>query len=477
MLLSKIIYFLLNRRSVFRSCSLLPLVTLAGCALSPAVEPWRPQTPQATAYGAWIAPSPEAQDAGGAREGSGDTPRLEGTITFDRALEMALRKNFSLTEARHFLEAAEGRIRQAALLPNPELELEVENVAGSGEVSGTSAAETTLFLSQRIELGGKRRWRTLLARLERQGVEREYEGKIIALIAELRMTYIELLAAQERLTLQRELASLSAKLLEAVKERVRAGKVSPIEETRAHVVHASVLLQLERAERGFTAAKNHLATLWGETTASFERAEGAIPGIFPIPDLSSLLPRIEQNPDLLARKAEIERSRANLTLQKSFRIPDLTVGGGVRNLQESGENAFLFGIGIPLQIFDRNQGSISEAVAETSAAEAGFRALRMERLAELHEAYRNLSQAHASASRLTEEILPNAKSAFEAIQNGYSEGKFSLLDLIDAQRTLFEVRIERVEALAAFHQALAAVERLIGEEIPRSADLKKGSNR
>jgi cobalt-zinc-cadmium efflux system outer membrane protein len=67
---------------------------------------------------------------------------------------------------------------------------------------------------------------------------------------------------------------------------------------------------------------------------------------------------------------------------------------------------------------------------------------------------------------LREQILPAAEESFEAVNLGYRSGKFGFLEVLDTQRTLFEVRGQYVEALAAYHRAKAEVERVIGSPVP-----------
>jgi cobalt-zinc-cadmium efflux system outer membrane protein len=122
-------------------------------------------------------------------------------------------------------------------------------------------------------------------------------------------------------------------------------------------------------------------------------------------------------------------------------------------------------LSVPLPVFDRNQGNRLEARYRLAKAEEEQRSATVQAHAALGEAYAALAAAYAAATALKHDALPGAQSAFDATSEGYRQGKFGFLDVLDAQRTLFEVRGQYIEALATYHQAVADVERLIGERL------------
>ncbi len=98
-------------------------------------------------------------------------------------------------------------------------------------------------------------------------------------------------------------------------------------------------------------------------------------------------------------------------------------------------------------------------------------AVRTEALAALAESYQALSSAYVEALSLEEEALPAARQAFEAARIGYEAGKFGFLEVLDAQRTLFEVTQQYTDALADYHQARIEVERLTGAPLAEQIDI------
>lgn len=385
-----------------------------------------------------------------------------GELTLRQALALALLHNPDLAAFSWEVRVKEAEALQAGLLPNPELGIEMENFAGDDAFSGTDAAETTVTLSQLVELGGKRGKRRAAASLEANLAGWDFETRRLDVLTATAKSFVAVLAAQERLIQADELSALADRFFRTVSERVEAGKVSPVEQTRAQVPLSAAHVAQDRARLALEAARQELTALWGNEAATFERAVGTLESIAPVPSQEQLTSLLEQSPDVARWKTEEQQRNARLALERANGIPDLTLFAGNRNLQETGDHAFVAGISIPLPLFDRNQGGIAAARAARSKAREERRSAYSQAVASLAAGYRDLSAAFVEARTLREEILPAAGQSFEAAEFGYREGKFGFLEVLDAQRTLFEVRGQYIEALAAYHQGRAEVERLIG---------------
>ena len=101
--------------------------------------------------------------------------RDPATLTLPEAFARVLSDNPELAMYPYDIRAAEAQALQAGFRPNPRASVDVENIAGNGELSGTDATETTLALSQVIEMGGKRPLRRNVGQWRRQTLERDYE--------------------------------------------------------------------------------------------------------------------------------------------------------------------------------------------------------------------------------------------------------------------------------------------------------------
>jgi cobalt-zinc-cadmium efflux system outer membrane protein len=388
-----------------------------------------------------------------------------GVINLHRALSQALLESPELAAFSWEVRAREAATLQAGLIPNPEIGVELENFGGSGASEGLEGSETTFRLSQLIELGGKRSGRARVAALEQSLAGWDYESKRLDVVTGVTKAFVDVLAAQERLALTEELVRLADEVFNAVRERVRYGKVSPVEEAKAGVVSATSRIELEKAERGLEAARKRLAATWGSSSPAFERVDGRLDVVEPIPPAGELAGRISQNPDIVRWTAEMEQREAAVKLENARRIPDLTLSGGVKHFRETDYHTFVVDLSVPLPLFDRNQGGALEARHGLAKAGEERKASEVRARTALAEAYLTLSAAFAQAVALRDDVLPAARTAFDAYNEGYRLGKFDYLDVLDAQRTLFGARGQYIEALAAYHKAVADVEQLIGERL------------
>jgi outer membrane protein, heavy metal efflux system len=355
-------------------------------------------------------------------------------------------------------------VLQAGLLPNPQLGAVAENF-GNNALQGFDSTAITLQLSQLIELGGKRAARREATQLARDLAGWDYERQRIKVLTETHEAYVEVLSAQMRTALTEQLVDLAEEAAAAAAKRVTAGKVSPVEETKATVATTSVRIELARAERELEAARRRLAAIWGSTAPHFERALGVLEAVPPIPTLEQLMERLRQNPELARWATELAERQAVVALEETRAIPDFTASFGVRRFDEPGDDALVIGISLPLPVFNRNQGAILEAQRRLTKAEEERRAVEVRVATALSNAYQTLAGAFAEIAALKAEVLPGARSAFEAASKGYRLGKFGLLDVLDAQRTLFGTKAQYLRALTDYHQSVAQVEGLIGERL------------
>jgi len=388
-----------------------------------------------------------------------------GDLTLAEALGAALLGNPELAGYSWAVRAADARALQAKQIPNPGIEMELEEFGGVGDRAGFDGAETVLRLGQVLEIGGKRGKRTTVALLERDLEGWEYEAKRLDVFAEATVAFIAVLANQERLAVAEESYDIARKVLDVVSERVKAGKVSPLEETRAGVEAASTEIEVERVRNDLEASRKRLGATWGSDNPLFGVVRGVLTRVEDLPPLDPLLGRAAQGPEVARWTTEIDMFEASVAMEKSLAIPDLEIGAGVKREIETSMDTYILALGFELPIFDRNQGSIREAECNLARAQEDRRATRVRVSADLSEAYQTLSTAHMEATSLGAMVLPGAERAFAATGEGYRQGKFSYLDVLDSQRTYFDVRAQYIDALERYHQAVTEMERLTGSRL------------
>jgi cobalt-zinc-cadmium efflux system outer membrane protein len=397
-----------------------------------------------------------------------DVPEISepiGHITLRQALALALLHNPELKVFSWDVRVSEARQLQASLWPNPKLGVQVEEVGGAGPRTDFDAAETTIQLSQLIELGDKRSKRTKLASMEQELAGWDYEAKRLDVFTKVAKAFTEVLAGQQGLELTQELLQVSEELVDTVTKRVDAGKDSPLEKTKAIVALSNIKIQRQKAIRNLEFARKQLVATWAGKNPRFMSAEGRLDSLSPIPSIDKLTSLIEQNPDIARWLLEIDKDKAALELEKAKAISDITVIGGVQRFNETDDSTIKFGISIPLPISDKNQAGKLQARYELAKAREEQRAAYTRVQMKLARAYQALSSAYTEATELEKNVLQGAKGVFEASRTGYEQGKLDYLNVLDAQRTLFEAKVRYIDALASYHAAKADVERLIGRSI------------
>ena len=448
------------RQKTIMPLGIVLLILLIGCSSHRVDVAWQEARPLGRDLTTSLPPiqPPEAEEPTSLQEPT-------GVINLRQALALTLMHNPYLKAFSWAVRAGEAKTLQAGLRPNPELETEIEEFGGSGALSGFRAIETVIQLSTPIELGGMRGKQRQVAALETELAGWDYEAARLDVQTQVNQAFIDVLAAQEVVALNEELVRLAEQVFNTVKAQVEAGKVAPVQQMRTQVELVNSRIALEASKRGLEGAHFVLAATWGSTSPAFEKVEGKFEIAKPIPTVEQLANRISQNPNIARWTVEIAHRRAAIQLERSRRVPDLSIGGGMKHLNESDGVAFIFGLSLPIPLFDRNQGAIREAeynlvrsFEEQRSAEVAVRTALM-------TAYGTLSAAAGTVSSLKNEVLPSAQSAFDAVTEGYRIGKFDFLEMLDAQRTLFDVRSSYIDALAKYHKAVADVERLIGEPL------------
>ncbi len=412
-----------------------------------------------------------ARSGQGEIQGKNESVILVDDLFLEQALGFMLSGNSQLKRLESEISALKGAAIQAGLLPNPEIGTEVENFAGQGDMNGFDSAETTIYLSQLIETGFKRDKRHRIALSEKDLAVKDYEIARLDLMAAASRAFIRVLSAQELYELDQALVQVAEKTAAVIDERVAAGKVSPVEKTRTLIELAAARNEAMQAQRELNASREELSSYWGDKQVFFKRAAGDLEVISEPQSPEKLIKMLDNSPYISKWDSEIARKSAELELARAKSIPDISLSAGVRNFQETDDNAFVFGITVPIPVFDRNQGGVMEASARLESARYSRREAVISLKSRLLSGLQRLRAAYSQASVLKRDIMPQAQAAYQATEQGYMEGKFNLMQLLDAQRTLFNVKRQYIAALEDYHLIRTEIEGLTG-----LISLKAGNN-
>lgn len=394
-----------------------------------------------------------------------DSPAPAGELTLADAVGLALERNPDLVASRYELTASQARIVQAGLRPNPELGVEYENFAGSGTVRSVDALETTLSLSQVIELGGKRDLRRSVAEADSDLIAIEQRARQLDVLAEVTRRFIEVVTAQERVRFAQEAVQLARQTLEAITQRVEAARAPIAEQSRARIALTRATVEEQQAASELRAARQSLAALWGDAEPAFSRATADLFRFDSAESFQAFFQRLERTPDFLRFASEARLREAELRLAQAQARPNLTLGLGVRRFEETNDTALVAGFSMALPVYDRNQGAIREARVRRAQTDAQRQAALARARASLFSLYQEMTSARMRAETLRGEALPQAQTALAQTQSGYDRGRFSFLELATAQQEVLEVRAAAIAAAADYHRLRAELERLTSEPL------------
>ena len=227
------------------------LLGLAGCSASRDTA-WPPPSPLGRNLSTYQPPLDPAADLSAAAS------RTSQELTLQEALALSLLHNPALQAFGWEVRAREAQTVQAGLWSNPEIEADMEEFGGANSLSGTGAAEVGLGLSQWLPLGGDVGARRQVAARKGSLAGWDYEAARLDILTATTRAFTAVLVAQERLRLADSLLALSQRFAQTVTGRAEAGKVSPLEATRASVVRANAEIARVQAAHALIAARKHL---------------------------------------------------------------------------------------------------------------------------------------------------------------------------------------------------------------------------
>lgn len=400
-------------------------------------------------FAAWVLVAPALAD-----------PAPPFSVLLDR-----LDRSAAVREADALHDAAAARLQQARFLPNPLFTLEAENAFGSGAFAGYGNAETTLSVSQPLELWGRRGARMEVARAEVRAAELRGEESRWLVAGRLALAYAEAEAAALRSDLAMEVLTLTEEDWRSAQALVDEGREAPL-----RAVQSAGEVAMVRASADEARAIRDAALAWLTALASLERPLTSI--------RVSLLDRAPgpgrrdagELPVTQVAEAELDALRRRVVVERLQARPEVTATLGVRRFESSRDEALTLGFSVSLPLLDRNQGAIRAAMAEQRAAEARLLARQQEASAEHQGALAGL-EASIARIRSTDSGVAAAEEAYRLARIGFGAGRISQLELRSFRIALIDARTAAVDARLARARAEIELARLEGRvpfgELPR----------
>jgi len=407
---------------------------------------------------------------------SSASPAPEQAVVASKALRLSLNdalglfvsQNLDVLIAKYGIEYTKGQEVTARLFPNPLLSVGTVSSYTQGRTLSNSGQLVTQ-VAQLFELAGKRGYRIESAGFGTQSAEAAFEDAVRQLGFTVKDTYYRVQLAQRRLALAEENRDRFSRILDINTIRFKKGYIAEIDLIRIRLqkvdFHSQVIRSLQEAESAKSDLRQLLrlspkAILELTTELDFHRID---------PDIEKLrVTALDARPDIRAKRYTFSQRESDLKLAKAYRIPDVTIGAGYEIQGARGPDnpgQVVLNAGIPLPLFNRNQGGIHQA--EISLQSAGADLDKTVNLVEneVEVAYRNLLQSRRLVETYVGEVLEDARSSLTIVERAYERGGATILDLLDAARTSRAIQQNYIEALFNYQHHLFQLESAVGQEI------------
>jgi len=394
------------------------------------------------------------------------------SLTLAEAVRTTVAQHPQLAGFVFELRAEEASLAEATLRPAPQLEALVEDAAGTGERRGLSTAQTTLSLSQLIELGGKREGRADVARAGEGRIRTEQAARQLDVLAEVARRFYATLSLQAEMQIIEEGVRLAERTQAAVVARVKAARSPEAEQARAEVRVSRLYLELEDAQHELQSARYRLASAMGQHDVTFERTAGELLTLPPAKPFVALMAQVEQTPDFLRFADEARLRDAQLRLALATKRADIRINAGARRYEDTDDVALVLGFSVPLYSARHAKPQIDTLQAQqgliATQRESSLLAVRAQLFAE----YQQMQHARHETAALRESIIPQLEKALQLTEYAYERGRYSYLEWTDAQSELIDARRQLIDAATRFHTARVEIERLTGESLTTAGDAR-----
>ena len=374
---------------------------------------------------------------------AGLLPQERSPLTLSDLQQIALECNPTLVQARMAVSAAEGGLVQAGLYPNPSLAYVADEIGNDG-----SSGLQGMGISQEIVTRGKLRLGQAVASCEVQQAEQAWEAQRLRVMNDVRIGFYEALLAQKRIEINEQLLGIEQQILSSTQQLRAAAEVSEVDVLQARIETEKAALNLKEARDRQLGCWRRLAALIGKPELELVSLAGDVTRDLPVITWEDAFSRLlTQSPELAQAYAGLERARCELARQCAQRFPNVDVGTAVKYDTGSRFAVVDVEVGMPLPIFDRNQGNIVRAQSALAAAERELQRVELDLRERLATAYWQYCNARRRAEAYAQTILPHARKSLDLTRVGYREGEFAYLALLTAQRTFHDTMLNYLSSL------------------------------
>jgi len=375
------------------------------------------------------------------------------TISLEELQQVALQHNPTLAQATANIRAAEGRKKQSGLYPNPTVGYQGEEIRGGPFRGG----EQGFFVQQDIVTAGKLGLNRNIFEQERKQAETEAHEQKLRVVTNVKLAYIQALAAQQTLELRRNLAKLAQDAIETSHQLANVGQADAPDVLEAEVEGQQADLAVTQAEQNQQRVWKELGAVVGDPHLQLMRLEGNLEEM-PAVDAEQLVEKlVNESPAVKIAELGVKKAEASLARAKREPIPDLQLRAGLQQNREllettgrpTGLQAFA-DVGVQIPIFNRNQGNIAASKADVERAQRELERVKLalrERAASVVQSY---MYSQTAVARYKNQMIPRAQKAYDMYSKKYQQMAAAYPQVLIAQRTLMQLEVSHINALQSF---------------------------
>jgi outer membrane protein, heavy metal efflux system len=389
-------------------------------------------------------------------------------LSQDEAIALFLRQNFDLLITKFGIDYAKGQQITARLFPNPVLSVGTVGAFGQGQTLNRTG-QIYPQIQQLFEMAGKRGYRMESAGFGARSAEANFEDAIRQLTFTVKDAYYRVQLAQRRLALAEENRDRFSRILEVNTIRFKKGYIAEVDLIRIRLQVVDFQSQIIQAIQDGNQARADLRVLLGLSPSVEVLLTTQLDYHLVEPDIIALRRlALDTRPDIRMKRLTQSQRMADLRLAKAYRIPDITAGAGIALQGPQGpdnQQQLGFSLGVPLPLFNRNQGSIVQAEVSTQVADADLQKAIVQVENDVEIAYRNLLESRRLVETYRGGVLEDARLTLTIVEKAYERGGATILDLLDAARTSRTIQQNYIETLFNYQRNLFLLENAVGREV------------
>ena len=378
-------------------------------------------------------------------------------LTLEVLEQVAFAENPAIAQAAARIRALRGKCVQVGLPPNPTVGYVASEVGDDG-----AAGQQGGFIGQEFITAKKLQRNRAVVASEIKRAEQQLAAVQKRVQTDVRQAYYAALLAQRRIELAQELVRITTEAVNASKSLVDAEELAlaGLLQTEVRQQNASVLLGTAQNNR--EQVWRRLSAVVGGNGLPVQTLEGDVTKLPDSLNWNEQIARLQsQSPEVAAAMASVERAQRALRRACVEAVPNINTQLSVQFDNATEDTIAGVQVGVPVPIWNRNQGGIRQANAEVSEAIRNVQRVELNLNHRLADAFQRYADAHITATNYASNVLPRAEKTFQLVQQGFTQGEVGYLDLLAAQQTFSQTNLAYLDALGLLWQSYAEIDGLL----------------